>query len=117
MRLTKFGKTIRKLRIEYSLSLGSMAKKLEISPSYLSSIEIGERDIPKCFFEKMESLGLFNDKELEEIQSSVDETRKVFNFRPKNDIQRSLIANFARNIDNLTEEQIEVIQAILENSK
>jgi transcriptional regulator with XRE-family HTH domain len=116
MQLTKFGKIIRKLRVEYNLLLGSMAKSLGISSSYLSSIEMGERDIPEHFFEKIKSLNIFNNRELEDVQTSIYETKKVFNFRPKNNEQQNLIAGFARSFDNLSVEQIKAIRVIVENN-
>jgi transcriptional regulator with XRE-family HTH domain len=94
-----------------------MAKKLNISPSYLSSIEIGERNMPERFFEKIKSSNIFRDKELEEIQSSTYETKKIFKFRPKSDSQKSLVANLIRGIDNLTEEQMKAMMDVLENNK
>lgn len=117
MQLTKFGKTIRKLRIEHNMLLGNMAESLKISSSYLSSIEVGEREIPQDFFEKIKSLNIFNDDELKEIQNSIDETVKTFVIEPKNNVQRNLIAGFARGFDNLTEDQIKAIQNVINNKE
>lgn len=117
MQLTKFGKVIRKLRIEYDMLLGEMAKKIGISSSYLSSIEIGEREIPQNFFEKIKQLNIFSNEDLKDIQSSIDETIKTFSFQPKTEKQRNLIAGFARSFDNLSEEQVKAIQDILKNKE
>lgn len=117
MKLTKFGKTIRKLRIEYGLLLGSMAKKLGISSSYLSSIEMGTREIPQGFFEKIKSLKIFNSDELKEIESSIASSIEKFSFAPKNDYQRNLMASLARSFDNLTEEQVKIIHNTINKSE
>lgn len=46
---TEYGKYLRKLRIDESEKLVDMAKRLGISPSYLSFIENGTREIPPDF--------------------------------------------------------------------
>lgn len=38
---TEFGKALRKMRIEKDENMAAMAKKMEISLSYLSAIETG----------------------------------------------------------------------------
>ena len=43
--VTAFGKILRKMRIDCSEVLGVMAKRLKVSPAYLSSIENGGREI------------------------------------------------------------------------
>jgi transcriptional regulator with XRE-family HTH domain len=115
MKLTKFGKTIRRLRIEYGLLLGSMAKKLDISSSYLSSIEMGKREIPQGFFEKIKSLKIFNENELKDIQISIDNTIQKYSFEPKNDYQRNLMASLARSFESLTKEQVKIIRNTINN--
>lgn len=44
--LTEFGKILRIIRINSGDSSRAMAKKLNLSPSYLSAIENGKRNIP-----------------------------------------------------------------------
>ena len=41
-KVSNFGKFLRKLRIDYSEVLGTMAKKLGISPAYLSAISLSQ---------------------------------------------------------------------------
>ena len=45
--LTEFGKLLRIIRINGGDSAKDMAKKLNMSPSYLSTIENGRRNIPQ----------------------------------------------------------------------
>ena len=49
--ITEFGKYIRKLRIDKIVTLREMADAVNLSPSYLSSIETGKRNITPGFFE------------------------------------------------------------------
>ena len=50
---TTFGKELRKLRIDKDENIHAMAKKLEISISYLSAIEAGSRKIPEGMVDKI----------------------------------------------------------------
>ena len=50
---TEFGKALRKIRIEKDENMAAMAKKMEISLSYLSAIETGTRAVPDGFVEKL----------------------------------------------------------------
>ncbi len=44
--VTSFGKILRKLRVDHSERLLDMAKKLDISVGFLSSVEIGKKSVP-----------------------------------------------------------------------
>ena len=70
--VTTFGKVLRKLRIDHSEILGDMAKKLKISPAYLSAIENNGRVIPDDLIAKLfgfPSFGIETDPGLTMIES------------------------------------------------
>ena len=72
MGVTAFGKILRKRRIDSSEILGDMAKRLDVSASYLSSIGNGQRGIPDSFVEKIAEeydLSEVEKQELEEAQA------------------------------------------------
>lgn len=103
MSTTILGKLLKKLRVEHSETINDMAKKLEITPSYLSSIGVGKRPLPA--------------KQLELIKKHYHPTRKLLrqlfwaaefskqgvkiNYTKLNDAQRQLAAVFARNASKL----------------
>ncbi len=51
--LASFGKILRKLRIDHSERLLDMAKKLDISVAFLSSVKIGKKFVPVGLEEKI----------------------------------------------------------------
>ena len=75
MKLTEFGKVIRKYRIEHSMLLKDMSEKLGLSPSYLCSIETGTKDITLDFEDKLFSKIEFTNDEKEQLQKAIDHTR------------------------------------------
>tara|TARA_B100001093_G_scaffold175190_1_gene167950 strand:+ start:3485 stop:3868 length:384 start_codon:yes stop_codon:yes gene_type:complete len=44
--MTPFGREIRKMRSERGVTLSDMAKALQVSPAYLSALELGKRGKP-----------------------------------------------------------------------
>ena len=52
---TLYGKALRKLRVEHEFTLKALSEKLdeELSPAYLSAIEIGKRAIPHELSDKV----------------------------------------------------------------
>jgi transcriptional regulator with XRE-family HTH domain len=116
MKLTTFGKVIRKLRIDHGLLLGNMAKKIGVSSAYLSSIELGERSIPKDFFQKIKGCSIFNKDELSAIEESITHSLKEFKFTPSTNSQKELMASLARSLDRLTEEQINIMHDAINNN-
>ena len=50
---TKFGKRVKKIRLGKKMSQGDVAKKLGISPAYISQIERGEQNISLKGMEKL----------------------------------------------------------------
>lgn len=47
--MTPFGAKLRQLRAERGLSLKTMAAALNVSPAYLSALELGKRGVPTWF--------------------------------------------------------------------
>lgn len=67
MKLTEFGKFLRKLRIDNGELLKDMAIKLNTTPAFLSMVETGRRSIPEKLEEEIEkiySLSLIQKEEL-----------------------------------------------------
>lgn len=53
---TTFGKFVAKLRIDHSETQLDMAKKLGVTASYLSAVELGKREVPPEWIHSLSSL-------------------------------------------------------------
>ncbi len=72
--LTEFGKLLRIIRINSGDSAKEMAQKLNMSPSYLSTIENGKRNIPIDMDKLLiEAYGL-SDKDKEKLRKAMAES-------------------------------------------
>ena len=67
MKLTELGKFLRKLRIDNGELLKDMAIKLNVTPSFLSMVETGRRNIPKKWEEDIEKIYSLSLKQKEEL--------------------------------------------------
>ncbi|WP_321821488.1 MULTISPECIES: helix-turn-helix transcriptional regulator [unclassified Burkholderia] len=100
MKLTPFGETVRHLRMRYDASLKSMAEAMQISSSYLSGIEYGERrllqkhvDSALAFFR-----GRATDEELANLRDAAARSKDVMALEALTPDARGLVAAFARRL-------------------
>jgi len=116
--LTLFGKFCRKLRIDRGELLKDMSDKLGVTPSYLSAVENGKRNIPPEWVFKISELYSLNEEEVSELKAAADtqiNTRIDLN-KMKGD-QRDVMMAFARDFDQLNEAELDVIKNILFKKK
>ena len=71
--VTKIGKFLRVLRIKNNESAKEMAEKLDISPSYLSAIELGNRALPEDIEKRIINRYTMRNKEKVEFLDLVNE--------------------------------------------
>lgn len=60
---TPFGRELKKLRIDAGETIRDMAKQLDITASYLSTIETGKRNIPVDMISKLQEKYNLSDKQ------------------------------------------------------
>lgn len=116
--ITLFGKFLRKIRIDNEQLLAEMAKSLNVSSAYLSSIENGVREIPDDFIAKISSVYNLNTAETMELRKAKVLTQGVTKISigenstsQKADTALLLADTFAQ----LNEEQITALHSLLED--
>lgn len=117
--VTAFGKILRKLRIDYSEVLGTMAKRLGISSAYLSAIENNGRDIPEDFIAKIANEYNLNESQINELEEAKAQTRGAVAVQFENQkteqnyVQAAVM--FARDFSKLTSTQVEQLRNLLKS--
>lgn len=116
---TVFGKALRKIRINCDELLMDMAKKLEITSAYLSSIENGKRGIPQDMSKKIIKLYNLDADESKNLFTAEDESRKKveFDFTNSDPSKKNIVLALARSFDELSDEQLQEIRNILDKRK
>jgi transcriptional regulator with XRE-family HTH domain len=113
--LTLFGKFCRKLRIDRGELLKDMADKLGVTPSYLSAVETGIRNVPKDWFEKISSIYALNEKDRAALHNAIHNSQLTikFNLKELKNDEKELVLAFARELKSLNDEDKKRIQSIL----
>lgn len=117
--LTKFGKELRKIRIENDQILKDMADKLNVTAAYLSAVENGNRKVPDSWINIITEEYNLSDENANNLQKLAYEDRNDINvcFDNTNNQEANLALSFARKFKNLNDDQIEEIQKILDKTK
>lgn len=115
--VTTFGKVLRKLRIDHSEILGDMAKKLKISPAYLSAIENNGRVIPDDMIAKLAQEYHLNDSQIKELEEAKAQTSGAvavqFENQKENHDYIQTAVMFARDFSKLSSQQIIQLKNLL----
>lgn len=100
MKLTPYGLVARTLRLELGLTLKAMADAIGVTSAYLSSIELGERDITQKI--KQDALEFFkarvNAEKLQQVSRAIDQTAKAVPIENLAGDDKVLVAAFARRL-------------------
>lgn len=117
--ITKFGKLLRKIRIDHGEILKNMADKLEVSPAFLSAVEIGKKNVPKGWVERISSIYNLSPSETQALfLSAEDAVRSVkIDLLNASDTQRSVAIAFARSFDNMSEDTAKKIFNMMESDR
>ena len=119
---TPFGRELRKLRIDLGEILMDMAKKLEVTPAYLSSIENGKREIPENLLEKLCKSYHFSEEQLRELKRAKAETQQKIvvqmapNYAENREVYETALL-FARDFSKLDEKKLKQLQEILASAE
>lgn len=114
--LTKFGKELRKIRLDRDELLRDMADKLDVTVAYLSAVENGKRKIPDEWIQKISIIYSLTDKEIENLQRLAYENRSDLRLDLTGTTpgQRELAYSFARRFQNMSSHEMQEIRNILD---
>lgn len=106
--LTEFGKAIRKIRIDNGHILKDMADALGVSSSYLSAVEVGKKNVPQDFVDRIAKIYHIADEQESELrqaaQLSVRNIKIPLDGMPTQKIDLAL--TFARRFETMSQKDI-----------
>ena len=116
---TELGRFLRKLRIDEDEILWDMAKKLEVTASFLSAVENGKKKMPSSWNRRICELYNLSSAQKEDFTRAIAETEDAIemDFGSINSSNRELAVSFARQFPELDEEQTAQIKKILQGGK
>lgn len=100
MAITEFGKAVRKARIDAdNVTLATMAKELQTTPSFLSALEMGRKKVPTEWVKKIEAFFHRHGVSVR-LGELADIANKNVSLEGLSPAQQMLVAGFARvNLD------------------
>lgn len=113
--ISPFGKFTRKLRIDCGELLKDMADKLGVTPSYLSAIENGKRNVPHNWINIIAELYSLNDEQIKQLKQAVKDSKIIttVDVRGLKESDKDIMVSLARSIDGMDKEQKEIIKKLL----
>lgn len=119
MAATEYGKFLKKIRIDKDEQLQTMAGNLRVTPSYLSSIESGIRDIPVDFTAKIAeqyNLSKEQKEDLRKLELSIPRKAIQIDFEKNSSTKQQIdiALLFAQKFSSLSNDQIEKIRKVLD---
>lgn len=121
---TEFGKWLKMFRISIGVRLYDMSETIGVSPSFISAVESGKKNIPLDFVDKIKARYILTPIQEETLDEAVKTTREEELKRKKacqvkvettsNEVQE-LVYAFARRADELTESEKRAMWKILNN--
>ena len=101
-RVTQFGVELRKKRVERGETLGEMAQKLRVSPSFLSGVETGRKRASAQLVDRIVALLDLTESEASTLRRTAQETGPEIRIQlmGKGNQAREVAAMFARCFDD-----------------
>lgn len=117
--ITKFGKELRKLRLDLGITLNEMAVRIGVSPSLLSSAETGKKTATPALINKLADHFDYVRNNRDEFMQLAEETKSEVRIRLSEENQHAndVALAFARNFDSLNSDQLEQLMAVFNNAK
>ena len=115
--LTDFGRFLRKIRIDCDEILKDMAEKLNVSAAYLSAVEMGKRNIPEQWVNRISELYNLSEEEKINLNGAADNSAKsiTLNFDNISNSHKETAILFAREFENVDTETLDKIKKLLRN--
>ena len=113
--LTEFGRFLRKMRIDKNLLLKNMADDLNVSSSFLSSVEHGKKEVPYSWEKKIASLYDLAVDDIAELHSAIVNSQQIIKMDLANEeiFNRNVAMCFSRKINDMDEDTADRILKIL----
>ena len=115
--ITKFGKLLRIIRINSGDSAKEMAAKLNMSPSYLSTIENGKRNIPPDIEQLLFSAYNLSEKDKEKLRNAMAESSETMKIDLTDLAEKKRHVIFEVTKGNLDDDTIEQLCKIIKEKK
>jgi len=96
MKITEFGKIVRKGRLDAEISLLQMANRLNVSPAFLSGMETGRKKVTAEWVSKIGGFFAMHRIAVPNLAEAADVSNRSVSLEGLNPAHQMLVAGFAR---------------------
>jgi transcriptional regulator with XRE-family HTH domain len=116
---TPFGRELRKFRIDHDITLQKMAKKMDVSISYISGVEAGSIKLQSSFLRDLNRHYRLTENEIANFNVAFENTVSNLDFTLQKVTadQRNIVFSLKRSLPDLDEEQCRQILEIINRGK
>ena len=113
---TEFNEILSKIRKDSNESLRMMAKRLNISATFLSAMELGKRLIPLDYIAIISNCYELSNEDIKTLEDSIYKTNNkvTIDFENMSDEKKNVSLLFARTIKDIDENLVEKLMLELE---
>ena len=116
--MTRFGKELRKIRLDLGITLFDMATAIGVSSAMLSSVETGKKPAPAQMVDRLAASYPQVQSRYAEFASLADQTKTDVKVRLGADAQANELAvAFARKFDELSAQDIQDLMAVFKRKQ
>lgn len=109
--MSPFGKEVRKLRIDADLLLADMAEYLQVTPSYLSSVETGRKPLTDAVVTKTIEYFRLRGIDARSLRNIADQAKKEVNVAQLHASEREAMLALARRFPDVDDARREDLLA------
>ena len=104
--ITEFGKALRTIRIEHDEILKDMAAHLGVTASFLSSVEIGKKNVPASWVARISEVYGLSEQEKIELQVKANDSANAVKLTlfGSSQKQRDMALVLARSFNDISDE-------------
>lgn len=117
--ITAFGKELRKMRIDHGEVLKDMAEKLGVSPSFISAVETGRKNVPAGWIDQIADTYSLDETKVKRLYNAAKESISSvkINLCGSDQPQRKAALVFARDFGSLTDKTaMQIIDLLQKNA-
>ena len=116
MKVTPFGRDVRKLRIDHGETMADLASAVSVSVAFLSAVETGKKSAPPSLIAELVKHYHLDKMQARQLQDLADQskTEMRINMSKASDEARELVAVFARRFSELSEAEVAKIKKALQ---
>ena len=113
--MTEIGKFLKKLRVDNCEILLTMARKLEVTPSFLSAVELGKKKMPYEWNLKIREIYPLTSVQEDELDEAIAISEKavILDLKEMSPVAKKLAVSFARSFNDFTDEQLESFRKLM----